>query len=159
MSSLVPSSDEVNSAVEDVIALLRSRGQRVTTSRRELVRALVEAGGHRTPDELAAIVHGRAPDVHISTIYRNLEELERLGVIEHAHLGHGAATYHLSTIAHGHLVCETCGATIEVSQSLFDTLVKRAKSEYRFTIDPHHFAMVGECSACAASAARPDQSG
>jgi Fur family ferric uptake transcriptional regulator len=133
---------------EAIVELLRSQGHRVTAPRRLLIRSLIEAGGHRTADELAADVQAQAPDVHISTIYRNLEELERLGVIEHAHLGHGAATFHLSTVAHGHLVCESCGRTIEVPQQLFRALAEQVELTYAFTIDPHHFAMVGRCEHC-----------
>ena len=38
----------------------------------------------------------KAPDVHLSTIYRNLEELEHLGLISHSHLGHGPSSYLLA---------------------------------------------------------------
>jgi Fe2+ or Zn2+ uptake regulation protein len=143
---------------EGIVELLRAQGHRVTAPRRLLIRSLIDAGGHRTADELAADVQRRAPDVHISTIYRNLEELERLGVIEHAHLGHGAATYHLSTAAHGHLVCESCGRIIEIPQRLFQSFVHRVEATYEFTIDPHHFAMVGRCASCRGGAPPHDGS-
>ncbi len=65
------------------------------------------------------MVQREAPEVALSTIYRNLEELERMGVIVHAHLGHGPTTYHLAKDADGHLVCEKCGAMIEVPEDLF----------------------------------------
>jgi Fur family transcriptional regulator, ferric uptake regulator len=140
----------IEKSLEEIVEVLRAQGHRVTTPRRFLIRCLIEAGGHRTADELAAEVQSRAPDVHISTIYRNLEELERLGVIEHAHLGHGAATYHLATFPHGHLVCSNCGQTIEVPDTLFGPLARRVNIDYGFTIDPHHFAMVGRCTNCVA---------
>ncbi len=76
-------------------------------------------GPHRTAEELAEEVQRVAPDVHLSTIYRNLDELERLGIIVHAHLGHGPATYHLSSETHGHLVCEQCGMAIEAPEDIF----------------------------------------
>ncbi|MGC2168040.1 MAG: transcriptional repressor, partial [Acidimicrobiales bacterium] len=94
--------------VEGVLELLREKGGRVTTSRRVLLSCLFQSGPHHTAEELAEEVQRIAPDVHLSTIYRNLDELERLGVIVHAHLGHGPATYHLATETHGHLVCEVC---------------------------------------------------
>jgi len=138
----------VDATVERVLAVFRAKGHRVTTPRRLLIRSLIEAGGHRTADELAVEVQRQAPEVHLSTIYRNLEELERLGVIEHAHLGHGAATYHLGGVAHGHLVCSGCGAITEVPDELFRELAGRVKVEFGFAIDPHHFAMVGTCANC-----------
>lgn len=139
-------------SVEHVLGLLRSQGGRVTTSRRLLLQCLFEAGAHRTAEELAAEVQASAPDVHLSTIYRNLDELERLGVVVHAHLGHGPATYHLATETHGHLVCESCGAMLEAPEDLFGALARAAARQYGFTIDPRHFAVLGHCATCAPAA-------
>jgi Fe2+ or Zn2+ uptake regulation protein len=134
--------------VEGVLGLLRARGGRVTTARRQLLEALFASPGHRTAEELATEVQARAPDIHLSTIYRNLDELERLGVIVHTHLGHGPATYHLASSAHGHLVCERCGLTLEAPQELFRSLSRVAETRFGFQIDPRHFAVLGRCSAC-----------
>jgi Fur family ferric uptake transcriptional regulator len=86
--------------------------------------------------------------VHLSTIYRNLEELERLGIVVHAHLGHGPASYHLAAVAHGHLICERCAATVDVPPDLFIELARQAKNRFGFEIDPYHFAIPGRCDAC-----------
>jgi Fur family ferric uptake transcriptional regulator len=114
---------------------------------------LFENASHRTAEELAANVQLLAPDVHLSTVYRNLEELERLGVVVHTHLGHGPATYHLSSETHGHLVCKSCGATIEAPENLFRALARGAQDRFGFTIDPRHFAVLGACRLCAAAPA------
>ncbi len=136
------------STVEDVLDLVRQQGGRITSSRRLLLRSLFDAKEHRTAEELAAEVQLQAPDIHLSTIYRNLDELEKLGVIVHSHLGHGAATYHLATAVHGHFVCEECGRMIEAPQSMFEGLAQSAQANFGFTIDPHHFAMLGRCADC-----------
>lgn len=138
--------------IELVLAQLRARGGRVTTARRLLLEALFESAHHRTAEELGAEIEARAPDVHMSTIYRNLDELERLGVVVHVHLGHGPATYHLATEVHGHLVCERCGNAVAVPDELFGALARKARSRYGFTIDAHHFAVPGRCHNCSASA-------
>jgi Fe2+ or Zn2+ uptake regulation protein len=134
--------------VEGVLDLVRQQGGRVTSSRRLLLRALFDSKDHHTAEELAAEVQQQSPDIHLSTIYRNLDELERLGVIVHSHLGHGAATYHLAASAHGHFVCEECGQMIEAPDNLFASLAKVAETRFDFTIDPHHFAMLGRCAKC-----------
>jgi Fe2+ or Zn2+ uptake regulation protein len=138
-------SDQVDAA----LSLLRASGGRVTTARRMLLEILYESEGHRTAEDLAAEVHERAPDVHLSTIYRNLDELERIGVVAHAHLGHGPATYHLATASHGHLVCSRCGATVEVPAKVFAGLGRDVRKRFGFAIDPRHFAVLGICATCA----------
>jgi Fe2+ or Zn2+ uptake regulation protein len=141
--------------VEDAVTLLRAHGGRITAARRVMLECLFDGPSHRTAEDLAAQVQARDPEVHLSTIYRNLEELERLGVVVHAHLGHGPAVYHLAADPHGHLVCESCGTTVEAPGELFEGLIAQAASGYGFTVDPRHFAVMGRCGACTAAAAPP----
>jgi Fur family transcriptional regulator, ferric uptake regulator len=146
--SSIDADQAIPATVDDILAVVREQGGRVTTARRLLLDAIFQAGGHRTAEELAAVVQARAPDVHLSTIYRNLDDLQELGIVVHAHLGHGPSTYHLAATAHGHLVCEVCGAVIEAPDDLFKSLSRSTKARYGFTIDPHHFAMLGRCRNC-----------
>jgi Fur family transcriptional regulator, ferric uptake regulator len=134
--------------VEEVLDIFRARGGRITNSRRLLLHALVDKPRDRTAEELALEVHDAAPDINLSTIYRNLDELEQLGIVIHAHLGHGPATYNLAALAHGHLVCDKCGAVIEAPGELFQDLENAAQTRYGFEIDPHHFAVPGLCQTC-----------
>lgn len=135
-------------AIEDVLALVRRHGGRATPARRLLLNALFGNRDHRSAEELAAEVQAAAPDVHLSTIYRNLEELERLGVVDSTRLGSGPATYHLASAAHGHLVCEKCSSMTEVPDDMFGDLIRIAGTEYGFAINPHHFAVTGRCASC-----------
>lgn len=147
MAPPAPGSDA--STVEKVLALLRAGGGRVTSSRRILLEVLFDADGHMTAEELAQAVQARAPDIHLSTVYRNLEELQRLGVVLHSHLGHGPATYQLAANAHAHFICEECGAIVEAPVQLFGGLARSVKTNLGFVIDPRHFAILGKCSGCA----------
>lgn len=136
-------------SVDEVLALVRAGGGRATAARRLLLEAIFESADHRSAEDLAAAVQARAPDVHLSTIYRNLEDLERLGVIAHTHLGHGPATYQLATRAHSHFICSGCGRRYEAAGEIFEGLAREAKARYGFVIDPRHFAILGRCAECA----------
>ncbi|HXW35019.1 MAG TPA: transcriptional repressor [Acidimicrobiales bacterium] len=140
--------EEVPSSVEDALELVRSMGGRATSSRRILLEVLFASTGHMSADEIADAVQVRAPDVHLSTIYRNLEDLERLGVVVHTHLGHGPATYQLASLAHAHFICEVCGSRFEAPDELFKGLARSAKARLGFSIDPNHFAIHGKCRDC-----------
>jgi Fur family transcriptional regulator, ferric uptake regulator len=145
-------------SVEEVLTLVRARGGRATASRRILLEVLFEAGEHLTAEELTHAVQSRAPDVHLSTVYRNLEDLQDIGVIAHTHLGHGPATYQLASLAHAHFLCETCGTSFEAPDALFQGLAAEASQRFGFTIDPHHFAILGRCSTCTDAAADSEHS-
>jgi Fe2+ or Zn2+ uptake regulation protein len=128
--------------------LVRARGGRATPSRRVLLEVLFEARAHLSAEELATAVQERAPDVHLSTIYRNVEDLQKLGVVVHSHMGHGPATYQLTSAAHAHFICEDCGATLEAPDELFADLARTVRDTLGFAIHPHHFGMLGLCARC-----------
>ena len=73
--------------------VLRKRGLRLTPQRQLVLEAVYELG-HATPDQVHAKVARTAAGVNITTVYRTLELLEELGLVTHAHLSHGAMTYH-----------------------------------------------------------------
>lgn len=138
------SSDRVGALLD----ALRSRGERITIARRALLTALAEADDHRSAEELAAEVARAHPEIHRATIYRTLERLRRLGVVEHTHLGHGPAVYHLSDQVHQHLVCEECGAVTEVPPEVFHPVERTLLRDYGFAVTSRHFAVVGRCRSC-----------
>ena len=140
------------SSVDDVMALVRAKGGRATTARRSILQVLFDTGHHLTAEEIASAVQSQMPDINISTVYRNLEDLQRLSVVVHSHLGHGPATYQLASAAHAYFQCEVCGATIEAPDNVFGGLAKLVKAKLGFSIDPVHFAMLGRCAACQARA-------
>ncbi len=127
---------------------LRAKGYRITPQR-QLVLDAVVALQHGTPDEICGEVQRTAPGVNLSTVYRTLELLEELGLVTHAHLGHGAPTYHsAASDDHLHLVCRVCGAITETDVSLADALVQRLTEQHGFETDVAHFAIYGRCKGC-----------
>ena len=137
--------------VGTILHQLRSDGSRLTAARRALVEALVEADDHHvTADDLVAAVHRSAPAVHRSTVYRTLDALEQAGVVEHVHLGHGRAVYHLTDDRHHHLVCDRCGTVVEVPEGVVAPLRDELADGYGFVVSGRHFALPGVCRACAA---------
>lgn len=137
--------------VEAILADLRGRGERITPARRAVIETLVDAEGHLTATELVERVHDTAPSAHLATIYRTMDVLERLGVVEHTHLGHGRAIYHLADDMHAHLVCERCGAVIQASPKLLAGVERRVREDHGFVLRAHHFALVGRCQECQSS--------
>lgn len=135
--------------LEEILERLRVAGGRITSARRALVTALLDSDGHPTAEGLAAAVQARQPDVHLTTIYRILDDLERLGVVEHTHLGHGPGVYHLTESVHAHAVCERCGRVVEVDRKAFDALAHQLRDKHDFVLHAGHFAVTGRCGDCA----------
>ncbi|MEU3448643.1 transcriptional repressor [Streptomyces thermolilacinus] len=127
---------------------LRQRGYRLTPQR-QLVLEAVDALEHATPDDILTEVRKTASGVNISTVYRTLELLEELGLVSHAHLGHGAPTYHLADRHHHlHLVCRDCGDVIEADVAVAAEFTRTLLDGFGFDTDMKHFAIYGRCRAC-----------
>ncbi|SEM39651.1 Fur family transcriptional regulator [Streptacidiphilus jiangxiensis] len=136
---------------------LRQRGYRLTPQR-QLVLQAVDELEHATPDEVLTAVRRTAAGVNISTVYRTLDLLEELGLVTHAHLGHGAPTYHLaSRDQHMHLVCRDCDAVIETDVALAAPFVESLRRAHGFETDMKHFAIFGRCASCTAKAERAQE--
>ena len=126
-------------------------GGRRTASRQAIVEAVLGANGHVTAEEIAGKVQKRFPSVNLSTVYRTLEALEGLGVVDHVHLGHGRAVYHRADEAHQHLFCESCEVVEELPVSKLAPLLGALERDYGFEVDRRHFAIVGRCRSCRSS--------
>ncbi|GAA3156465.1 transcriptional repressor [Blastococcus jejuensis] len=130
---------------------LRARGLRLTAQRARVLDA-VTALEHATPEAIGARLREEsgpgepAPDA--STVYRNLELLERLGLVWHTHLGKGAPIYHASEHPHLHVVCASCGAVESAPSGLLDGAAERLAADLGFTVDVGHVALSGTCRAC-----------
>jgi Fur family ferric uptake transcriptional regulator len=134
------------------LALLRDAGLRISSARRLVLQALFDADAPASAEALAARLESAGAPLDLASVYRNLETLERAGIVRHAHLGHGPGLY---TLTGGrereYLVCDRCGRVEAVEPARLDRAraVIRADLGYeaRFT----HFPIVGRCADCAAS--------
>jgi Fur family transcriptional regulator, ferric uptake regulator len=134
--------------IEDVLTGLRERAVRATPARRLLLAALFRDRTHRSVEELTGQVQAQAPDVNITTIYRNLGELVRQGVVDRSYLGGSTAAYHLASGGHAHLFCEHCGAMTEVPSDLFRGVTETLAARYGFAVSPHRLGVIGRCASC-----------
>ncbi len=129
-------------------AVLRDHGYRITPQR-QLVLEAVNTLGHATPEELLNEVQKTAGAVNLSTIYRTLEVLEQVGLVTHAHIGHGAPTYHsVEEEAHIHLVCDTCQAVQSIHAESAELFVQMLREKVGFETDVAHVSVHGQCASC-----------
>ena len=127
---------------------LRDKGLRLTPQR-ELVLSAVRELGHATPDDVSEKVRLTHHGINLSTVYRNLETLENVGLVQHTHLGHGGATYHAAEeLTHLHLVCGTCESVGDAPITIASQFVNALADDYGFKTDVSHFAIYGTCAAC-----------
>lgn len=137
--------------MEELIAALRAEGMRITESRKAICEVVAATGDEHLSaadvGERACQTLGRPVDQ--STVYRTLDVLETLGFLHHVHLGHGPGVYHLSEDAgHHHLVCENCGAAVDVPLTDVSPILDKVAAQHGYTVRGAHFALTGLCGDC-----------
>lgn len=137
--------------MDDPGEVLRRHGLRMTEQRRRVLGALTRRS-HLTPDSIAALVAtDGGPELPPSTIYRTLDALEEVGLVEHTHLDHRAPTYHRAgRHGHLHLRCRDCGRVTEVDPALATPFADSVRGTTGFVADLTHMAIHGSCTECAA---------
>lgn len=119
---------------------------------------LAASDEHLDADTILERALALEPAINRSTVYRTLERLCELGVVQHIHLGHGRTVYHLADSAapHLHAQCQRCGAVIDVPGDLLDGAAARLARDRGFILDPGHAALSGICSDCCNNVAISD---
>ena len=132
--------------------LLDDRLARLAAAHRDRHRFAGEAVhelGHATPESVHNAVRERAAGVNITTVYRTLELLEELGLVNHTHLSHGSPTYHpAGEDQHVHLVCRSCGSIAEVDPDVMLPVTTQLRDEHGFRVDVGHVSLFGICGDC-----------
>ena len=130
-------------------ARIRARGLRWTPQRRVLVDVLSRTDGHVTGAELVDRCRAVDPTTTPSTVYRTLDVLEELGIVQHAHGADGREEFHvLPTSDHGHLHCLGCHASWEIPADEAAALGRVLRSRHGFSMDLSHLTVSGHCRAC-----------
>ena len=139
----------------DTARALRGNGRRFTVQRLKVAAALRHASGHRTAEEIHALVRERDPglDVPLSTVYRALSTLKELRLVsEVASAGRAAYEWVNSQEPHHHLLCVACGAEFDLDHALLERLARAIERQTGF--EPHldHLAIAGRCASCRTAA-------
>jgi Fur family ferric uptake transcriptional regulator len=152
-TSPVPASDISEAAME-----LRLRGLRFSSARRLVLEALFAADGPVSAERIAGGLDGRLPQSDLTSVYRNLEAFEELGLVRHVHLGHGPGLYLLAGRGEReYLVCERCDRIRMVEPGDLDGVRAVIRAAFGYEARFSHFPIVGLCPECAAgSGNEPD---
>ena len=140
---------------EKVQDLLREKGLKVTSQRLMVLNILSAHGDeHLTVEEIYDLAKEESPEIGLATIYRTVQVLLELHVIEKVTFDDGFARYELngeetgSGHRHHHAICTQCGKVYSLETDLLDTLEKQVFERLGFEVTDHEVKLYGLCSAC-----------
>ena len=135
--------------LDGALGVLREQGLRISSARRLVLQSLFAAEGPATAEAIASRT-GLALD--LASVYRNLETLERVGIVQHVHLGHGPGLYALAGgREREYLVCDRCGRVEAVASERLERTRETIRDDFGYEARFTHFPIVGICADCSAS--------
>jgi Fur family transcriptional regulator, ferric uptake regulator len=134
-------------------------GYRITRGRRAILDVLAKGDGHLSAEDIYLKVHPFHPAIGLTSVYRTLDILAKLGLIFKFDFGDGRARYEVAEGPggerhHHHLVCTGCGGVVDYKDFIEKEkmLLKQAEEglskKYHFRITNHQIQFYGLCAQC-----------
>lgn len=134
---------------EELMALFRMRGMRMTPQRERVIDVLSTSQSHPTAEDVWRAVRLELPSVSLKTIYDILHELVALGELKQLNLGPGSSRYESADLHHSHFVCVSCGKVSNSGENAAQSELPVA-AEGSFMVTGVEVVYRGLCADCQA---------
>lgn len=137
--------------VSDAEQALAEAGYRRGSARRAVLNLLDEETCALSALEIEDVLRTRERRVSRASVYRILEELERLGAVQRVEIGQGLVRYEAvrgDKDHHHHLVCDRCGTLQPFSDRELERTIKRLSERVPMTVSDHEVVLHGACADC-----------
>lgn len=143
----------MESRLEKIKKLLNSSSYKLTPQREATVRVLLEnEEDHLSAEDVYLLVKEKYPEIGLATVYRTLELLTELKIVDKVNFGDGVARYDLRKEGenhfHHHLVCIECGSVEEIQEDLLDDVEEIVEERWHFIVKDHRLTFHGICREC-----------
>jgi Fur family ferric uptake transcriptional regulator len=134
---------------EQWLAALQASGYRLTTPLRVLVEVLANGERALEPVELYDLGRREYPSLGLVTVYRTLDKLQELGLVQRVHQENGCHRYLRAAQGHEHvLLCSRCGRVVFFSGDDLAALTTDLAQRTGFDIRDHWLQLLGVCAEC-----------
>lgn len=143
--------------MEDFIKKLKDKGCKITPQRRAVIQSLLSFSKFPTALEVFNDIKTTNPDVGLDTVYRNLNLLVDIGMVNQINLpGKDVKVFELAIDGHHHhLVCLGCGQANCLDYCPIDKKgLEKAAAGSEFQITGHSLEIYGYCPKCKAAATK-----
>lgn len=133
--------------------ILHSYNHKLTPQRELVLKTLLKhEHNHMNADDIYLLVKEKDPDIGLATVYRTLELLSELRIVQKLHFGDSVTRYEFSSEEeahhHHHLICLKCGKVEEINEDWLEFIEEKVEKEYEFEITDHRLLFQGFCKTC-----------
>jgi Fur family transcriptional regulator, ferric uptake regulator len=136
------------SCTKELSDTLRARGFRMTPQRHAIMHILKASSRHLTPSQVFDKARVSVPGITEATVYRTLEFLAQTGVVQPTLDGNRHLVYEITGHDHHHVICSSCGRSLEVEHDLLRKLYKQLEVSSGYQLTNSHLTLIGLCPAC-----------
>lgn len=137
---------------DDICHRMIEKDYKLTPQRKVILNAFMDnAKGHLSAEDIYGIVKSRNPEIGLATVYRTLELLADIGVLQKMNFGDGRSRYEFAQEEehhHHHLICLSCGEVLEFTDDLLESLETTVVGKTGFKILDHQLKFYGYCKKC-----------
>jgi Fe2+ or Zn2+ uptake regulation protein len=145
----MPPTAPLTPSIDIWLNYLQTNGYRLTTPRRAVVEIVARSQRVLSPSEVFKQARKRYPALGLVTVYRTLEKLEELGLIQRVHQPGGCHTFIAAAEGHQHLlICQQCGLAEYFSGDNLDGLMSSIGKTSGYAIKEHWLQLFGLCAEC-----------
>jgi Fe2+ or Zn2+ uptake regulation protein len=131
------------------LTALAENGYRLTGSRRAVVEIMAASARALTPLEIFDLARHSYPDLGLVTVYRTLEKLEELLLIQRVHQPKGCQAFIAASQGHQHLLlCQECGMVTFFEGDNLDHFIASVSEKTGYEIQEHWLQFFGLCKDC-----------
>jgi Fur family transcriptional regulator, ferric uptake regulator len=139
--------------IDKINRQITAKGYKLTSQREITLRILLEnENDHLSAEEVFMLVKAKFPDIGLATVYRTLELLSELHIVEKMNFGDGVARFDLRDDTHEHmhhhLICTDCGLVKEIKDDWLKELEQRIELEFGFMVIDHRLDFTGSFNNC-----------
>ena len=127
---------------------MSQRKIRASRRRQVILERLQAVESHPTADEVYQMVRRRLPHISLGTVYRNLELLSKLGLIQKLRLGCAQSRFDGNVERHYHVRCAACGRVADVPIEPLPGIEDAARGATDFELSGHRLEFTGLCPKC-----------
>ena len=139
---------------DHALRAVEQAGHRSSAPREAVVRALAEFGCGASARDISDVLRERGTGIGLASVYRALELLDSLGLVQRFEVGEGTARYEPALPTgehHHHLVCDSCGDVTAFEDEALERAIRRLARRVEYAVDAHDVTLRGECPACRSS--------
>lgn len=139
--------------ISEVRSYFAKKGYRLTPQRDAILKVMTENHiKHLKVEDIYELLLTDCPEIGLATIYRMLQILENIRLVNSINLDDGFIRYQLADPdeehEHHHLICDICGSVIDLHENLLEDIEKQIMLKNKFKVTSHNLKFYGQCEKC-----------